>query len=63
MGKLIYGVNVEKLSTGKIVYSYGTKIADGTLLRKWADRLYWLPIPDREIKASNNSLKQNPGYD
>lgn len=62
MGKPMYGINVEKLSTGDIVYSYGTKVATATELREWDDRLYWLPIPDREIKASNNALKQNFGY-
>ena len=62
MGKPMYGINVEKLSTGDIVYSYGTKIAQATELRAWDDRLYWLPIPDREVKASNNALEQNPGY-
>ena len=62
MGKTMYGVEIERLSSGKLVYTYGAKIAEGTPLRKWDDRLYWLPIPDREIKASNNALKQNPGY-
>ena len=62
MGNTMYGVEIERLSSGKLVYTYGAKIAEGTPLRKWDDRLYWLPIPDREIKASNNALKQNPGY-
>lgn len=62
MGKPMYGIDVEKLSNGDIVYSYGTKIAEATEIRSWDDRLYWLPIPDREVKASNNVLVQNPGY-
>ena len=63
MGKPMYGIHIEKLSTGKLVYSYGTKVADQTKLREWNDRLYWLPIPDAQIKASNNKMKQNPGYE
>ena len=63
MGKPMYGIHIEKLSTGKLVYSYGTKVAEQTNLREWNDRLYWLPIPDAQIKASNNKMKQNPGYE
>lgn len=62
MGKPIYGIDVEKTSTDDILYSYGTKIVEESKVRQWDDKLYWFPIPDREIKASNNVLVQNPGY-
>ncbi len=62
MGKPVLGIDVEKTSTDEIVYSYGTKIVEASRVRSWDDRLYWFPIPDREIKASNNTLTQNPGY-
>ena len=62
MGKPFYGMDVEKLSSGEIVYNHGSKIVTETNTRAWNDKQYWFPIPDREIKASNNALVQNPGY-
>ena len=53
-----YGINVVK--TGEAEFSYSTKVAlDG---RRFEEKHYWLPIPRAEILASNNQLKQNPGY-
>ena len=31
-------------------------------LRKWDDKMYFLPIPYSEIQRSNSKLTQNPGY-
>ena len=62
MGEPLWGVNIEKRSDGTLAYSYGTKIVEESRIRAWDDRLYWLPIPDREIQASNGALEQNPGY-
>lgn len=63
MGKPAVGISIEKLSaTGDIVYHYGSKVVQVSLVEKWDDKMYWFPIPDREVKASNNVLKQNPGY-
>jgi hypothetical protein len=30
--------------------------------RNWDDKLYFLPIPNEEIRRSNGKLTQNPGY-
>ncbi len=62
MGRPAIGINIERLSTGQIVYHYGSKIALTSQIERWDDKLYWFPIPDREVKASNNVLTQNPGY-
>lgn len=62
MGKLQHGVDIEKRSDGTLVYSYGTKVVPESSIRAWDDKLLLLPIPDSEIKATNNAMGQNPGY-
>lgn len=58
LNKFAEGVNIYK--NGSVLeYSYGLVIDN---LRKWDDKLYFLPIPPAEIQRSNNSLTQNPGY-
>lgn len=53
-----YGMQVTKNDDGSI--SYSQKVAlDG---RNFQQRHYWLPIPRREIQASDGRLEQNPGY-
>jgi hypothetical protein len=52
-----YGITITKSGN---TYSYAAKVAlDG---RHFEDKQYWLPIPRAEIQASDNKLKQNPGY-
>ncbi len=47
---------------GKIAYTYGV-IAEAEVRKPWKGNYYYLlPIPTDEIKKSNNTLKQNPGY-
>jgi hypothetical protein len=53
-----YGVAPAKQPDGTIVYN---KIISLTG-RKFADKDYWMPIPQNEILASGGKLKQNPGY-
>jgi len=52
------GVIIMKNADG--TFTYTSKVAlDG---RKFEPKHYWLPLPRTEIQASNNQLKQNPGY-
>ena len=47
---------------GKLSYTYGV-IAEAEVRATWKGDYYYLfPIPNVEIKKSNNTLKQNPGY-
>jgi len=47
---------------GKLSYTYGV-IAEAEVRKPWkGDYYYLLPIPNEEIKKSNNAIKQNPGY-
>jgi hypothetical protein len=47
---------------GKFNFTYGV-IPDAEVRRPWkGDHYYLLPIPNDEIKKSNNAIKQNPGY-
>jgi hypothetical protein len=47
---------------GKLSYTYGV-IPEAEKRNPWkGDFYYLLPIPNDEIKRSNNALKQNPGY-
>ncbi|HRN56415.1 MAG TPA: RagB/SusD family nutrient uptake outer membrane protein [Agriterribacter sp.] len=48
--------------TGKLTYTYGV-IPEAEVRAPWkGDYYYLLPIPNDEIKKSNNALEQNPGY-
>lgn len=54
----IYGMKmVRDNETGTISYS-PVKIAD----RQWEDKMYFYPIPQSEIYATDGVLKQNPGW-
>ena len=53
-----YGIQPIKNSNGTITYN--RIIALGS--RKFADKNYWMPIPQSEILASGGKLKQNTGY-
>ena len=47
---------------GKLSYTYGV-IAEAEVRKPWKGDYYYLfPIPNDEIKKSNNVIKQNPGY-
>jgi hypothetical protein len=47
---------------GTLHYTYG-EITTADERSPWpGDYYYLLPIPREEIKRSNNSIKQNPGY-
>jgi len=47
---------------GKLSYTYGV-IAEAELRKPWKGDYYYLfPIPNDEIKKSNNAIEQNPGY-
>ncbi|MFA6084003.1 RagB/SusD family nutrient uptake outer membrane protein [Mucilaginibacter sp.] len=53
-----YGVRPVKNGDGTITYTKFVALTD----RKFADKNYWMPIPQSEILASGGLLKQNPGY-
>ena len=55
-----YGVSVTVNPSNPSGYTY-TKIIS-LAGRSFLPQHYWLPIPLSEIQASNNQLKQNPGY-
>lgn len=47
---------------GKLNFTYGV-IAEAEKRAPWkGDHYYLLPIPNDEIRKSNNTLKQNPGF-
>ena len=47
---------------GKLIYTYGV-IPEAEVRKPWpGDHYYLFPIPNDEIKKSNNALEQNPGY-
>lgn len=47
---------------GKLTYTYGV-IPEAEVRTAWKGDYYYLfPIPNDEIKKSNNAIKQNPGY-
>ncbi len=47
---------------GKLAYTYDV-IPEAEVRTPWKGDYYYLfPIPNTEIKKSNNALKQNPGY-
>ncbi len=47
---------------GKFSYTYGV-IPEAEVRKPWkGDNYYLFPLPNDEIKKSNNALKQNPGY-
>ncbi|MGN6437049.1 MAG: RagB/SusD family nutrient uptake outer membrane protein [Agriterribacter sp.] len=47
---------------GKLSYTYG-KIEEAEDRKPWpGDHYYLFPIPNDEIRRSNNALEQNPGY-
>jgi hypothetical protein len=47
---------------GKLTYTYGV-IAEAEVRTAWKGDYYYLfPIPNDEIKKSNNAITQNPGY-
>jgi len=47
---------------GKLTFTYGV-IAEAEVRAPWKGDYYYLfPIPNDEIKKSNNQIKQNPGY-
>lgn len=55
-----YGMSVTVNPSNPSGYTY-TKIIS-LAGRSFLPQHYWLPIPLTEIQASNNQLKQNPGY-
>ena len=64
-GKLKPGKSVTtyKYSKDNYTYSYGVQdLGTGKENRKWADKVYFLPISRDEINR-NNKLVQNPGYE
>jgi hypothetical protein len=47
---------------GKFAYTYG-KITEAETRNPWKGDFYYLmPIPNDEVKRSNNAIVQNPGY-
>jgi hypothetical protein len=47
---------------GKLTYTYGV-IAEAEVRKPWKGDYYYLfPIPNDEVKKSNNAIVQNPGY-
>ena len=63
-GKLKPGKSVTTYKYSKDNYTYSYKVQDlgtGKENRKWADKLYFLPINRDEINR-NSKLVQNPGY-
>ncbi len=47
---------------GKLTFTYGV-IPEAEVRAPWKGDYYYLfPIPNDEIKKSNNAIKQNPGY-
>lgn len=53
-----YGIHPVKNADGSITYTKFVALTD----RKFADKNYWMPIPQSEILSSGGLLKQNPGY-
>ena len=63
-GKLKPGKSVTTYKYSKDNYTYSYSVQDlgtGKENRKWADKIYFLPISRDEINR-NNKLVQNPGY-
>ena len=63
-GKLKPGKTVTTYKFNKDNYTYSYNVQDlgtGKENRKWADKIYFLPINRDEINR-NNKLVQNPGY-
>ena len=63
-GKLKPGKSVTTYKYSKDNYTYSYRVQDlgtGKENRKWADKLYFLPINRDEINR-NSKLVQNPGY-
>ncbi|GAB4029945.1 RagB/SusD family nutrient uptake outer membrane protein [Spirosoma gilvum] len=63
-GKLKSGKTVSTYKYNKDNYNYTYSVQDlgtGKENRKWADKIYFLPISRDEINR-NNKLVQNPGY-
>jgi hypothetical protein len=63
-GKLKPGKTVTTYKYSKDNYTYSYSVQDlgtGKENRKWADKIYFLPISRDEINR-NNKLVQNPGY-
>ena len=47
---------------GKLSFTYGV-IPEAEVRNPWKGDYYYLfPIPNDEVKKSNNAIKQNPGY-
>ncbi|QIP11769.1 RagB/SusD family nutrient uptake outer membrane protein [Spirosoma aureum] len=64
-GKLKPGKSVTTYKYSKDNYTYSYSVQDlgtGKENRKWADKIYFLPISRDEINR-NNKLVQNPGYE
>ncbi|QHV98628.1 RagB/SusD family nutrient uptake outer membrane protein [Spirosoma endbachense] len=64
-GKLKPGKSVTTYKYNKDNYTYSYSVQDlgtGKENRKWADKIYFLPISRDEINR-NNKLVQNPGYE
>jgi hypothetical protein len=53
-----YGMKITKNPDG--TFTYQRKVALSG--RSFKKKMYWLPIPHKEILASDNMLEQNPGY-
>ena len=52
------GIDVTKNSNGTFTYTRKVALAG----KAFQTKHYWLPIPRKEILASNNQLEQNPNY-
>ena len=52
------GITIIKNEDATLTYEVGTALQG----KSFQEKHYWLPIPRTEILASDNKLKQNPGY-
>lgn len=53
----LLGTRVTETQPGEFDYTRFT-----IMTRTWEDKYYYLPIPEAEIRKSDNSLEQNPGW-
>lgn len=61
LGKTTRRVSAVKNPDNTFTYTYGNVTAKNEV-RRWDDKMYWLPIPSSEINKTGNTLDQNPLY-
>jgi len=54
-------VHMIKNNDGSFTYNYGL-VTTKNEVRRWSDKMNWLPIPSTEINKTGGTLSQNPLY-